>query len=429
MDVSGARGNRGPPSVKYDYDMNGNRVAMERSDEGRTNYSYDPLNQLVEAKFPDKDYQRFDYDPVGNRLRLEDGKGITTYSYDPANEIQGRVESHGGKVIATSYSFDAAGNMVSEQTGKKASKYTWDANNRLISISLPNGQKETVTYDPFNHRLSKKGKATTYYAWDGNLCVYDSSSDFTDSILYVSLNGEIVAQVGKSRGDGEAVSPSENEPVRFYHTDALGSVLALSGKNGNVLATYSYEPYGGIRHQEGSSDNTNTFVGGYGVREGNSDISYMWNRYYSSSNGLFISSDPLRRGASYGYADNNPPLFVDPAGLQAQVMAQAWPLVPPSLAGLSAIFLAPVSTPVIIIGSGVIVIGAGAIWLNENWVDIKTTHKQPEYIESTEVPSNLGMNPCPIDPNEDCIPGCWDKYKLTSPAFYICIAGCIRARF
>ena len=83
--------------------MNGKSVAMERSDEGRTNYLYDFLNQLVEAKFPDKDFQRFDYDPVGNRMKLEEARGITTYSYDPANEIQASVESHGGALVNTAY--------------------------------------------------------------------------------------------------------------------------------------------------------------------------------------------------------------------------------------------------------------------------------------------------------------------------------------
>ena len=321
--MSGAKGSRGPPSLKYDYDMNGNRLGMERSDEGRTNYSYDPLNQLIEAKFPDKDFQRFDYDPVGNRMKLEEGKGITTYAYDPANEIQGSVESHGGEVITTSYAFDNAGNMTGETAGKKATKYTWDANNRLISLSLPNGQKEVVTYDPFNHRLSKKGKATSYYAWDGNLCVYDSSTDFSDAVLYIPLNGEIVAQVGKSLGDGEAVSPAENEPVRFYHTDALGSVLALSGKNGNVLAIYSYEPFGAIRHQEGSSSNANTFVGGYGVRNDSGAGYYMVNRYYESKNGDFESIDPLYFSNAalfqdgYRYSVNNPIFWIDPFGLSS----------------------------------------------------------------------------------------------------------------
>jgi len=136
MDVSGSKVSRGPPSVSYDYDMNGNRVAMERSDEGRSNYSYDPLNQLIVAKFPDKDFQRFVYDPVGNRMKLEEAKGIATYSYDPANEIQASVESHGGEVVTTSYGFDSAGNMTGETAGKKATKYTWDANNRLVAVTI-----------------------------------------------------------------------------------------------------------------------------------------------------------------------------------------------------------------------------------------------------------------------------------------------------
>jgi len=46
---------------------------------------------------------------------------------------------------------------------------------------------------------------------------------------------------------GMTLVPSARaETVTYIHTDALGSVVAESDANGNVIKRYDYEPYGAV---------------------------------------------------------------------------------------------------------------------------------------------------------------------------------------
>jgi len=42
------------------------------------------------------------------------------------------------------------------------------------------------------------------------------------------------------------VPPARAQTVTYIHTDALGSVVAESDANGNVIKRYDYEPYGAV---------------------------------------------------------------------------------------------------------------------------------------------------------------------------------------
>ncbi|MCS4233973.1 hypothetical protein [Stenotrophomonas sp. BIGb0135] len=45
---------------------------------------------------------------------------------------------------------------------------------------------------------------------------------------------------------GVAVPTASAQTVTYIHTDALGSVVAESDANGNVIKRYDYEPYGAV---------------------------------------------------------------------------------------------------------------------------------------------------------------------------------------
>lgn len=40
--------------------------------------------------------------------------------------------------------------------------------------------------------------------------------------------------------------PAQGQTVTYIHTDALGSVVAKSDANGNVIERITYEPYGAV---------------------------------------------------------------------------------------------------------------------------------------------------------------------------------------
>lgn len=104
--------------------------------------------------------------------------------------------------------------------------------------------------------------------------------------------------------------------ITYIHTDALGSVVAESDEDGNVVKRYDYEPYGHVVNGD--------VVDGPGytghVSDAATGLSYMQQRYYDPQLGLFLSVDPVsaqsdqRHFNRYSYAYGNPYAFTDPDG-------------------------------------------------------------------------------------------------------------------
>jgi RHS repeat-associated protein len=107
------------------------------------------------------------------------------------------------------------------------------------------------------------------------------------------------------------------ETVRYIHTDALGSVVAVSDETGNVIERREYEPFG--------AQLTPAIADGPGytghVQDAATGLTYMQQRYYDSEIGRFLSVDPVsahggdqRHFNRYAYAYNSPYKFRDPDG-------------------------------------------------------------------------------------------------------------------
>ncbi len=104
------------------------------------------------------------------------------------------------------------------------------------------------------------------------------------------------------------------EVVEYIHTDALGSPVAITDANGQVIERTVYEPYGAVVNRPLTDGPGYT---GH-VTDSETGLSYMQQRYYDPEGGSFLSVDPVSSldggGARYGYARSNPYRFVDPDG-------------------------------------------------------------------------------------------------------------------
>lgn len=108
--------------------------------------------------------------------------------------------------------------------------------------------------------------------------------------------------------------------VEYVHTDALGSPVAVTDVNQNVIERTEYEPYG---MQVNRATHDGPGYAGH-VSDAATGLSYMQQRYYDSSIGRFLSVDPVTADGTIGgnfnrywYANNNPYKFVDPDGRAA----------------------------------------------------------------------------------------------------------------
>lgn len=126
-------------------------------------------------------------------------------------------------------------------------------------------------------------------------------------------------------GFGLGLSPAAiaQTTVTYIHTDALGSVVAESDANGNVIKRYDYEPYGAVVGGQ--------VTGGPGytghVSDSATGLSYMQQRYMDPQLGVFLSVDPVTaydqpvgQFNRYRYANGNPYKFTDPDGRSATLL-------------------------------------------------------------------------------------------------------------
>jgi RHS repeat-associated protein len=136
---------------------------------------------------------------------------------------------------------------------------------------------------------------------------------------YIYLGNKLVAVSGCVEG----VTSSTCDGLQWYHTDALGSVLARTDANGVVVAHLDYQPWGeqwqpagvqGDRQYNGRVYDSGTGFHDYGAR------------MYWPQVGRFISPDPAgihpenpQSWNRYAYVWNNPYKYVDPSGKEVAI--------------------------------------------------------------------------------------------------------------
>jgi len=243
-----------------------------------------------------------------------------------------------------------------------AQQYTWDALNRLREARDPNtgALAAGYLYDADNRRVRKTlagpldgcggggavgagaggatGPATDYF-YDGWRVLEERDGTTTATIrrqfVYGNYLDEALVMDVDTDSDGSCVD-SGGSARYFYHQNTLFSVCAVTDSTGKIVEAYEYDPYG--RHvllRDGNSDgrvnfnstdirlamgasaigNPCTFTGQRFEPE--TGLHYYKNRYYSSSQGRFISRDPIGYGDSfllYQYCAGNPIDRTDPEG-------------------------------------------------------------------------------------------------------------------
>jgi RHS repeat-associated protein len=306
---------------QYDYDKVGNRLSVTDAGGGRTQYTYNRIYRLTayDENRPDANKGSFEYDPLGNRLKMILAKKYVTgdsrsfaYTYNQGNQLLGIVEKGRHSPIETIFGYDKNGSLVSqaETQGKKTSTttYQYDYENRLEKVITPDGKNVIIENlaDGFN-RLSKSTEAgTTRYLHDGMsvLAEYD-------------VTGNRTTRYTLGTGVDEIVAKKNSAGAYFYHYDGLGSVAAITDSTGKVVAKYDYEPFGRYKESLGSATkNPYTFTGREWDEE--SGLFFYRARYMDPKIGRFTSKDPIGFDGGdvnlYAYVRNNPMLYTDALG-------------------------------------------------------------------------------------------------------------------
>ena len=295
------------------YDANGNVGIIydrARGDHYSRTMEYDGLDRLKVAgscSFGGDCWHRFSYDAQDN-LRSWSLPGVRDYAaymYDERSRLTNILNSAGQSIIGLGY--DEQGNLEN----KNGQVYFFDYGNRLREAV----DKEIYRYDAEGRRVASLSpingnpRLLSMYSKAGEIAYTEGFSEGIDSVN-IFLRGSVLVAKEKARAGGV-------ESLKYQHTDALGSPVAVTDSEGRISSRTEYEPFGKVLNNPG--------YGGIGyaghLMDASTGLVQMQQRYYDPSIGRFLSVDPVSANEKtgenfnrYWYANNNPYRFTDPDG-------------------------------------------------------------------------------------------------------------------
>jgi len=281
--------------LSYTYDPAGN-VSTVNQGFYATAYGYDGADQLTaetnSGTYPPPNLG-FTYDHNGNRLTLTvNGSQAQGFAYDAHDKLTNGTA--GNEIVG----YDLNGNETSVSIGGGVYRDAYDDEDRLTSVTLPNGFADRYTYNGLGLRVGKTDSIGTYsYICDG-----------TTPGSPVLADGHALYTPG--------LSENRNGTSAYYSNDRLGNLWTLNGSTKSQLGYIDFSGFGGMT-AAGGSGSPFGFGGGNGCQtEADTGFVLMGHRYYDTRIGRFISRDPIKDGNNwYAYCDNNPINRTDPLGL------------------------------------------------------------------------------------------------------------------
>ncbi|MFZ0819220.1 MAG: RHS repeat-associated core domain-containing protein [Candidatus Acidiferrales bacterium] len=283
--------------ASYTVDATGNRTSKTDQLAGVTsNYSYDAIYELTQVTQAASQTESYTYDPVGNRLS---SLAASTSSYNASNELTSNSNA--------TYTYDNNGNTLTSVTGSNTTTYAWDFENRLTSVTLPGtGGTVSFKYDPLGRRIEKVSPTfTSIFAYDG-----DNLTETTNS------SGAVVARYAQTQNIDEPLAELRSSTTSYYEADGLGSITSLTGSNGTLAQSYTYDSFANTTASTGTLSNPFRYT----AREFDNEtgLYFFRARYFDPQVGRFISEDPIGFSGDinvYRYSFNSPVNLDDPSGL------------------------------------------------------------------------------------------------------------------
>ncbi|MDQ3268747.1 MAG: hypothetical protein M3Q11_00880, partial [Pseudomonadota bacterium] len=229
----------------YVYDANGNPLQIWDGAQslGDRLLVYDGLDRLTRAQskmFGGDHAHHFTYDALDNlkSWKLAGVKDYAKYVYDGSNRLTNIMNSNSPAQSIVGLGYDVQGNLAD----KSGHGYKFDFGNRLRTVSRAGTTVESYRYDGHGRRIqninASTGTLISTYSADGKLMYHrDVRSGKNSRTDYVYLAGSQVASREHDLATGAI-------KVKYQHTDALGSPVAVSDATGAVIERTNYEPYG-----------------------------------------------------------------------------------------------------------------------------------------------------------------------------------------
>jgi RHS repeat-associated protein len=285
-----------------------------------TNMKFNAPDPTIENPTTFEKEKAIKYDHLHNILNIVEnfnGQTKTITTDIPENSVYSKLNQY-ASFDQWGLGYDKKGNTTQRGTQQLA----YDYRNQLVTAAdTPSNTQVEMKYDVLGRRTQKSvtiGSQTKienyYHSGHQVIEVRDGNDQLLRQFIYGNGIDEII-RMDKFEGD--------TFTSYYYHTDANGSVTAITDANGQLVERVTYDIYGmptfwdatGNKISKSSIGNNILFHG----REYDAELNlyYFRARYYCPIMGRFLQNDPM------GYQDSlnlyqglnmNPYNFRDPFG-------------------------------------------------------------------------------------------------------------------
>ncbi|RSN53270.1 hypothetical protein DMH12_18125 [Streptomyces sp. WAC 04229] len=322
----------GPDAVvrerEFTYRADGCLSAVDDRQSGSRRFELDRVGRVT-AVHAHQWTERYAYDGAGNQTsaswpeRHAGGDALGDRVYKGSRLMRaGRVQ----------YEHDALGRIVVRRktrlSGRRDTwRYAWDTEDRLTSVTTPDGTLWRYEYDPLGRRIAKSRMGAdgetvverVEFTWDAaKLCEQTTVASPTSPQVTLTWDHQGQSVIAQAERLGALHSPQVEIDSRFFAivTDAIGTPTDLVDESGSVAWSARTTLWGVTAWSRGSSAYTPLRLPGQ-YYDPETGLHYNYFRHYDPENGRYVTSDPLGLSPApnpFTYV-RNPLTFTDVLGL------------------------------------------------------------------------------------------------------------------
>lgn len=317
----------------YAYRLDGHVTAIADHLSGDRRFDLDPAGRIT-AVHARGWTERYAYDGMGNLTHASWPVSVSD-AVDPTGEraYDRALVRRAGRVH---YEHDGQGRIVARRLRTLSGKhltwyYEWDADDRLIALTTPAGQRWRYRYDAFGRRVAKQRlnrdggtlAEQVDFVWDGAVLAEQTHTRWRPDgpvARTTTWNHEPDTFWPLSQTERAPLREAPQEWVdRQFHaivTDLTGSATEMVSPTGEVTWHPTTTLWGDTLGSIGAeNDCALRFPGQY--HDAESGLNYNFHRYYDPVTARYQSPDPLGlapQSNPYSYPAN-PVIWSDPLGL------------------------------------------------------------------------------------------------------------------
>lgn len=339
-------------TLQYRYDGHGNLTRLTYPDGRHVHYTYNERNLLETVSDWSSRVTSYQYDRLGRLIGITRPNGTSAaIERDAGDQVLSIRESANGSLFSLlRFQYDLGGQVTERFLAPIAQSNfqhpsfagTYDDDNRLVTVnssSVIHDADGNMTFGPISassgnvnlsynsrNQLTSAGGISYSYDAEGHRrtltdsdgttrFTIDANANMSRMLVRTKPNGEKTYYV---YGIGLLYEADETDSTKTYHFDQVGSTIARTDDNGEVIGRAEYSPYGLVAMKSGDMDTPFQYNGQWGIQTDSNGLLNMRARYYSPYLMRFLNPDPIGFSGGqnwFAYADGDPVSKLDPFGL------------------------------------------------------------------------------------------------------------------